>query len=350
MPAARTKLAPPPKSTPKAEAPVQKRVWRTGAGHASLGLKIEEGPIPEPARGEVRIRISAARIEAAEACGSSRRGYFGRKAPVVPGGEVVGVVDQVGPETPDFLLGRKVAALVKCGAYARYLCLPEAMAVRMPKRVRDDQALGVVAHYLPAFQLLHRVAELEEGDRVLIHQADTGVGRALVALALRLELEVYATFPKGFRHLPWQKQIVAMDLESADFAKRVLRDHPKGVHAFFDLSGGGLLASSLSLLRKDGGGFLMADRSTHGEGGLFFWMNVWRTFFFHMTRGRHVELFSVHRYARVHPERYQKDLHRLLHKVKAGKIHPPALRTVALDHLEEASRAFDAGETILIAP
>ncbi len=86
-----------------------RQVWIPKAGPPEV-LELREGPDPEPAAGEVRIRVAASGVNFADILG--RLGIYPDlpKMPVVVGYEVAGRVDRVGPGVPGEWEGRDVIA------------------------------------------------------------------------------------------------------------------------------------------------------------------------------------------------------------------------------------------------
>jgi NADPH:quinone reductase len=133
-------------------------------------------PDPEPADGEVLVRVARSGVNFADT--HQRRDEYLAPAqlPMIPGGEVAGA-------TPD---GRRVAALVAGGGYAELIAIPEAHLVPVPDEVSDDQAAALLLQGLTAWATLKASAHLEPGESVLVHAAAGGVGTLAVQLAKRM--------------------------------------------------------------------------------------------------------------------------------------------------------------------
>ena len=72
-------------------------------------------------------------------------------------------------------------------------CLPERDLVPIPDGVNDAEAVSLVLNYLTAYQMLHRIAYIDESERILVHGAAGGVGTALLQLGKLAGLEMYGT-------------------------------------------------------------------------------------------------------------------------------------------------------------
>ena len=88
-------------------------------------LQLVDEEIPEPQRGEARVRVLTAGVSAPDIM--AREGIHPETptVPFTPGWDLVGVVDRLGAGVSQFEPGRIVAALPIHGAYAEYVCLPQ---------------------------------------------------------------------------------------------------------------------------------------------------------------------------------------------------------------------------------
>lgn len=90
------------------------------------------------------------------------------KPPFAPEYDLVGVVDALGEGVTRLLkVGQKVAELTVIGAYSEYICLAEEHLVPVPDTLDPAEAVSLVLSYVTAYQMLHRVAKIEKGQRIL---------------------------------------------------------------------------------------------------------------------------------------------------------------------------------------
>src|SRR5262245_65645697 len=87
--------------------------------------------------------------------------------PFTPGWDLVGAVDRLGEGVSGIEPGRIVAALPIHGAYAEFVCLPQAELVPVPDGLDAAEAVSLILNYVTAYQMLHRSAEVRQGTRVL---------------------------------------------------------------------------------------------------------------------------------------------------------------------------------------
>ena len=147
-------------------------------------LRMIEEECPEPAQGEVRVRVLAAGVSMPDIM--AREGIHPETPPVpfTPGWDLVGVVDRLGDGISGIEPGKMVAAMPIHGAYAEFVSLLQRELVPVPSGLDAAEAVSLILNYTTAYQMLHRSAKVKPGQRVLIHGAAGGVGSALIQLSL----------------------------------------------------------------------------------------------------------------------------------------------------------------------
>ena len=136
-------------------------------------LELVELPEPEPAEGQVRIRVASAGMNFADT--HTRQNTYLAKAelPLVPGGEVAGVREDT---------GERVVALVGNGGYAEVAVAPAALTVPVPDGLDDGTALAMLIQGTTAWHLHRTVGRVAEGESVVVHAAAGGTGSLAVQL------------------------------------------------------------------------------------------------------------------------------------------------------------------------
>jgi NADPH2:quinone reductase len=145
-------------------------------------LKLVELPIPEPGSDEVLIRVSRAGVNFADT--HTRTNSYVRKAtlPLIPGGEVAGVVERAAAGGGGPREGERVISLTGTGGYAEYATAPRALSFPIPDGVSDDTALAVLIQGLTAWHLYRTAGRVVDGESVVVHSAAGGVGSLAVQL------------------------------------------------------------------------------------------------------------------------------------------------------------------------
>jgi synaptic vesicle membrane protein VAT-1 len=213
-------------------------------------FRIEDRPMPEPAAGEVLIRVRAAGVNFADVLG--RLGLYpdAPKLPYVPGYEVAGIVERTAPDVAGMPEGARVIAITAFNGYSEYVTAPAWRVFPAPAALSDAEAAGVAVTYLTAAIALYRMANVAAGETVLIHNAGGGVGIAAAQLAAlrRARLIGTASAAKhpalqrfGFEHLiDYRTEAVV------DQVKRLTGG--RGVDVVLDPLGGASFAESYALL------------------------------------------------------------------------------------------------------
>jgi NADPH2:quinone reductase len=244
------------------------RVVVTQHGGPEVLMVVEEDA-PEPAAGEVRVKVSAAGVSAYDLM--HRRSGLLPGTPKVPftlGLDVVGTVDKIGPGVSVIDLGQRVAAgPLEKGGYSEFLCAPADELVPVPDEVDSAEAVCVVVDYLTADVMLHEAANVQSGESALIQGAAGGVGTALLELGSLDGLEMYGTASQHNHELVSALGATPIDYQTEDFVERIRDFTEDGVDVVFDPIGGARqLWRSNRALRKGGRlvWFGVAATSKHG--------------------------------------------------------------------------------------
>ena len=151
-------------------------------------LKYEDAPRPQPATGEVLIRVHAAGVNPVDR--GVRSGFLKERLkytlPMIPGWDVSGVVEAVGPGVSRLKVGDAVYSrpdISRDGSYAEYMVVKESEVALKPKSIDHVTAAAVPLAALTAWQALFDAAKLSAGQTILIHGAAGGVGCFAVQFA-----------------------------------------------------------------------------------------------------------------------------------------------------------------------
>jgi putative PIG3 family NAD(P)H quinone oxidoreductase len=157
-------------------------------------LTVVERPLPEPSKGEVRVRVRATAVNRADLL--QRMGAYPAPpdAPAdVPGLEIAGEVDAVGPGVERLAVGDRVFGLVGGGGYAEAAVTHERALARIPESLSFEQAAAVPEAFITAHDAIVGQAHLAGGECLLVHAVGSGVGTAAVQLGRALGAFVIGT-------------------------------------------------------------------------------------------------------------------------------------------------------------
>lgn len=146
-------------------------------------LELMDAPMPEPGPGQVRIKVAATTVNFADI--QARRGSYHGSAspPFIPGLEVAGTVDKLGPGVVGLGVGQRVAAHADGGSYAQYALGRTVGVFPLPDSIEWETAACFPSVGTTSFNLLNLAGRLQPGETVLIHAAAGGIGSTAVQLA-----------------------------------------------------------------------------------------------------------------------------------------------------------------------
>src|SRR3954463_7300847 len=137
-------------------------------------LRLVDLPVPEPAEGEVLIRVTRAGLNFADTHARQDQYLARQTLPLVPGSEVAGVDERT---------GQRIVALCGTGGYAEYATAPANLVFPIPDGVDDGTALALLIQGLTAWHLHRTAARVAPGDTVVVISGAGGTGSLLLQLA-----------------------------------------------------------------------------------------------------------------------------------------------------------------------
>jgi putative PIG3 family NAD(P)H quinone oxidoreductase len=232
-----------------------KAVVITKAGGPEV-LEVQDLPVPEPAAGEILVRVRAAGVNRADLL--QRLGQypapFGAPANI-PGLEYAGEVAALGMGARAWKVGDRVMGLVPGGGYAEFVTTHEALALRAPAGLSFEQAAAVPEVFITAYDALMRQMLLRAGERLLIHAVGSGVGTAALQLAGTIHARTFGTSRTADK-LERARQLgleVAIDTSKEDFVEVIRKKTDgAGVDVVLDLVGAPALAGNIQVLSRGG--------------------------------------------------------------------------------------------------
>lgn len=216
-------------------------------------LKYEDAPIPEPGQGQALVRVKGAGVNPID--WKTREGYLKDRGwhalPMVLGWDCAGIVEEVGADTTSLKPGDEIYAfmpLASPGGYAEYAVVAEAEAVPKPRSLDFASSAGVPLAALTAWQALFEIADLQEGQTILIHAAAGGVGHFAVQLAKLKGAYVIGTASENNRDY---LESLRVD-EFIDYQRVRFENVVKDVDVVLDGVGGDVQARSWQVIKPGG--------------------------------------------------------------------------------------------------
>jgi acyl transferase domain-containing protein/acyl carrier protein len=235
------------------EYPVELRIAKKGQLDSLRFVPAERAA---PADGEVEIRVHCAslnnedvqKVEGRVHPLGSESGFWGAEI----GMECAGIVTRVG-DASRFRPGDRVVALAP-RTFRSFVTAPENLVVPIPPDLAMDAA-AIPVVFLTAWRGLVEIANLQPGERVLVHQASGGLGLAAIQIARWIGAEILATAgsEEKIRSLHEMGITHVFPSRTLDFGERVRKaTHGEGVDVVIGAQSGQALHVSLSALRTGG--------------------------------------------------------------------------------------------------
>jgi len=308
------------------------------------GLRVVDAPVPSAGRGEVRVRVLASSLNYTEVL--IRRHLYPQtmrlQPPFVMGYDVVGEIDQIGDGVRDFQIGDRVADMTVVGSNVDYRTLRADDLTRVPAGVDAVEAAALILSWTTAYQLLHRAARVQRGQRVLVHGAAGAVGQALLVLGRLAGLELWGTARSEHVALVRELGATPIDYQHEDFT-RVL---PGGFDVIIDGVGEDGYRRSYAALKR--GGLLCAigfSASVQAQRRMLpIVMEIARLYLWRLLPGgKRTRFYSVNVMRARHPAWFREDLERLFALLATGAIRPRIAARISFDEVADAHRRLEAG-------
>ncbi|CNE80054.1 alcohol dehydrogenase [Mycobacterium tuberculosis] len=229
-------------------------------GPAREVLRVEEVPDPQPAAGEVRVRIRVSGVNPSDLrFRSGSNGVPMAFARQTPGQDGAGVIDEVGPGVDQSRVGERVwvyhAAFGRPGgSAAHYAVVPADQAVPLPPGTSLDQGAGLGIPYLTAHRALTSDGPLD-GKVVLVAGGAGAVGNASIQLAKRagaVVISTVSTRAKAQLARAAGSDHVVVDYRRPDAAEEIRAYSPKGVDRIVEVAPATNLGLDLDVLANGG--------------------------------------------------------------------------------------------------
>jgi NADPH:quinone reductase len=181
-------------------------------------LAVDDRPDPEPGKGEVLVRVRAAGINGADML--QRKGAYPAppgSPPDIPGLELAGEVQALGPGASRFEEGDRVMAIVGGGGQAELAVVHERTAMPVPEPLDWPAAGGLPEVFTTAHDALFTQAGLCPGEHLLVHGAAGGVGTAAIQLGRAAGARVTGTVRREELR-PRVQELGARAIDPEDFA------------------------------------------------------------------------------------------------------------------------------------
>jgi NADPH2:quinone reductase len=214
-----------------------------------------ERPQPVPGDDEVLIKVAAAGVNRPDIFQRLGRYPPPPGASDIPGLEVAGTIEQLGPEVRDWRVGDEVCALVAGGGYAAYCAAPAAQCLPVPQGLDLVAAAAIPETFFTVWANVFTRGRLQAGESLLVHGGSSGIGTAAIQLARARGSRVFATAGSAVKCAACERLGAerAINYREADFAS-VVRELTagRGVDVVLDMVGAEYFARNIEVLAVEG--------------------------------------------------------------------------------------------------
>jgi NADPH:quinone reductase-like Zn-dependent oxidoreductase len=313
-------------------------------------LEVVSVATPSPGPGQVLIRVEAAAVNFSDVMRRRASPYpFPTSLPYVPGSEVAGTIEALGPGVAGPAIGTRVFAVVGAdgsGGYAEFALAQAPQAIPMPQGLPADVACGLLVAGSTAMLLLTESAKLERGESVFIPAAAGGVGSLLVQLARHLGagtiVAAASTAPKREAVKALGADVV-LDPTALTAADVRAATGGRGVDVWFEMEGGASLELGISALAPFGravvyGSASSAPRALSQATQDFLWASP--------SLGQSVVAFNLGLFFGLKPQVAGAAVGRLLEAIGTGAVSPHVGEVFPLARVADAHRALEGRRTM----
>ncbi len=297
-----------------------------------------ERPTPVPGSGDVLIKVAAAGVNRPDVM--QRRGKYPPPpgASDIPGLEVAGTVDQIGPDVTGWKIGDAVCALVAGGGYAEYCVAPAPQCLPVPRGLDLVSAAAIPETFFTVWTNVFERGRLDAGESILVHGGSSGIGTTAIQLARARGARVFATAgsPEKCTACEQLGAERAINYKDTDFLEAVrAATGGRGVDVVLDMVGGEYFARNIDALAVEGRLVEIATlRGAKAELTIPTIMQRRLTITGSTLRARSVaEKGAIARAVHTH----------VWPLLESGAVKPIVYKTFPLQHAADAHRVMEAG-------
>lgn len=299
-------------------------------------LKLEDLPLAEPGKGEIRMKVEAIGLNRAEIM--LRKGQY-LETPQLPsrlGYEAAGVIDAVGQDVTGLRVGDRVSTIPsfpmsQYGVYGESAIVPAYAAAKYPDKLSAIEGAAIWMQYMTAFGALLEYVDLKKDDTVLITAASSSVGSAAIQIVKATGGVAIATTrgadKKSFLLEAGADHVIVTDEE--DLVERVMTlTAGKGVRVVFDPVAGPLLEQLAAVTAPGGIIFEYGALAPHPTPYPLFPA---------LAKGLTIRGYTLFEIVKI-PEMLKRGKEYIYQGLESGALKPIIDRTFPLAEIAEAHR------------
>jgi NADPH:quinone reductase-like Zn-dependent oxidoreductase len=313
-------------------------------------LRVDELPLPEPAQGEVRLRVKAIGLNRAEVMYRKGEYFLVPNLPSTNGYEASGIVEAVGPGVDPGLIGKvrstvPAFALNEYGVYGEVAIVPASALAAYPEHLSFEEGASSWMQYITAYGALVHNGRVAKGDYVVLTAATSSVGIAAIQIAKAEGAVVIATTRTSNKKnelIAAGADHVIVTNDEKDIAARINEiTHGVGAKVIFDAVAGPGILELAKATAKDGLILIYGALSPEPTPFPVFesWGRAAQLKPFKMTG---FALFSITN----DPQMLKTAVEYVFEKLENKQLTPRIDRTFSLNEIADAHRYMEKGQQI----
>ena len=329
-----------------------KAIYLNSYGDADKACEIKETEKPRPEKGQVLIKVEAFGLNFADVI--ARRGKYpdAPKNPAVLGYDVAGTIEALGPDTHEFAIGDRVAALTRFGGYAEYAATMVEGVARIPDNFDTALATALATQACTAYYCAEESVTLNPQDNVLIHAAAGGVGTILVQIAKHRGCTIFGTASTG--KMDYLRSIGVdhpIDYTKEDFSSAVSKILGKDrIDVVFDSIGGKTFRESWKLIGA-GGSMVNFGAAAQMDGGALKALGMAFNFGLYsplqlLMKSKSMNAVNMLRIADYKPAVFAKVFNGVMEYARRGIINPTLAKKYNAEDIAEAHAFLESRKSI----
>lgn len=303
-------------------------------------LQVIEKDLHSPKIGEVLIKIQAAGVGRTDIAMRYWNYPGAPRVPFVPGYEIVGIIQEIGPGVKTVMIGERVGALTVIGGYSEFIYLREELLVKVPLSLDSAEVVSIILNYTSAYQMFKHVAGVKEGNHVFITGASGGVGTAFLDLGKMEKLVLYGIASNSKHEQLKQFGALLIDYVTNDFVDIIRNTKPEGMDFVFDGLGGVYIKKSIKIIHRGGKlveyGFSLKSFT--------YFMKTMFDMFSGLPKGVKSKAYGISVNYKMNRKHVLEDMVVLFNFLEEGRIKPLIYKRMPLLDAAEANRLLESGQ------
>lgn len=214
-------------------------------------LKLQEIEQPAATGNQVLIKIMAAGLNRSDILSRKSSSYGQSNGKEIPGLEIAGVIEAIGPDVKRWQKGDAVCALIAGGGYAEYRVVDERLCLPVPDGYSFEEAAALPETIFTVWLNVFKTAGFKAGENFLIHGGTSGIGVMAIQMIVAMGGKAYATAgtTEKCRFCEDLGATLAVNYKTEDFVE-ILK--PVGIDVILDMTGGENTLKNTDVLNTDG--------------------------------------------------------------------------------------------------